>query len=200
MRFVNMVSIAFLSAWATSLAAAGLSHADALTVAERSALDRGVRLENYFLSDEKSNVDSDEGEWVFLYKCKDSDAFGCHLLIIVDRESGATELSASTDSSPRKRPPRRVREIQESPTKEACEAKGGTWFVVGMLSNEFCDIATSDSKKQCTDNDQCDGKCDAPEDAVAGSYVTGTCSEWYHSQSCQADVVSGETTARICVD
>jgi hypothetical protein len=152
MRSVALPLIVSVSVWSGDLSAANLSRTEALAVAERAAGDRGVDVNDYVLSETGKELSDDDQEWSFLYQCKPvTPSLGCHFLVIVNRVTGAAEISASATDPPRKRDSPEIRAVFASSTKEECEAHKGTWFQFGMLNNERCDIGTPDAGKQCTD-------------------------------------------------
>ena len=66
------------------------------------------------------------------------------------------------------------------PESEAeCIAMGGSWTTLGLPMPDkpkTCDLKATDSGKSCTDSNECQGICIAPESAHAGSRATGQCS------------------------
>ena len=204
MRSVALLLITLVSAWSSDLSADSLSRSEALAIAEHTANDRGVDLGNYELSKVEKELSEDGQEWSFLYTCKlVSSSSGCHVLVRVDRASGAAELSASASEPPKKRRAPEIRAALDSATKEECEKHRGTWIQTGMAQQEFCDIEAPDAGKQCTDNSQCESACvdPAPMQTHAGAQVIGQCDKWHHRLGrCVSEVISGMTKGAICVD
>lgn len=61
----------------------------------------------------------------------------------------------------------------------------------------FCNNATSDAGKECTDSSQCESYCQAPEDTTMDENTTGTC---YNSLTadCMKEVKNGITQGTWC--
>lgn len=59
-----------------------------------------------------------------------------------------------------------------------CKINGGSWDEnIGSEGSRgfFCNEATSDGGMECTDSDQCESNCIAPEGVNDGDLITGTC-------------------------
>lgn len=69
---------------------------------------------------------------------------------------------------------------------QMCLNSGGKWEQ-GQYGG-YCNQKASDAGKSCTDSNQCEGSCLAPEDAIEGKHTIGICSE-YKSKSDYSDIV-----------
>ncbi|MCD9005103.1 hypothetical protein LDO31_02420 [Luteimonas sp. XNQY3] len=87
-----------------------------------------------------------------------------------------------------------------SVTNEAeCIAVGGQWTRLGRAPVEQCLRQTTDAGKACTDSEQCEGQCLAPEGSVDGARVGGSCSVDTNPFGCQQRLRGG-VASTICVD
>jgi putative hemolysin len=92
--------------------------------------------------------------------------------------------------------------MAQTPSAEACAARGGTLQPVGRMQTMQCVIAYADAGKVCTSGDQCAGDCridDAPFPA-AGATASGRCQADSRPFGCHASVENGKATAAICID
>lgn len=80
-----------------------------------------------------------------------------------------------------------------------CLRVGGQWTQLGRAPVPQCLRQTSDSGKACTDSEQCEGQCLAPEGSVDGTQVGGQCSVDTNPFGCQQRVRGGMAST-ICVD
>jgi hypothetical protein len=71
--------------------------------------------------------------------------------------------------------------------------------MIGLFAST-CVYPSRDAGKVCRGNEDCEGRCDAPEDAVEGQSVVGICSARVHVAGCGNVVVDGKATGRICAD
>jgi hypothetical protein len=62
-------------------------------------------------------------------------------------------------------------------TATACLAARGNWGPQGLFQIVGCSMKTADGGKTCTDSDQCQGTCLAPDRAISGTHVIGRCSD-----------------------
>lgn len=83
---------------------------------------------------------------------------------------------------------------------DACTAAGGFLDRRGRANTLMCVHPYADSGKQCTDNQQCDGKCVAAPDDGPDGEVVGTCQADDALFGCYAEVVDGKLVRAICVD
>jgi len=87
-----------------------------------------------------------------------------------------------------------------SVTHEAeCAAVGGQWTQLGRAPVKQCLRQTTDAGKACTDSEQCEGQCIAPEGSVDGTVVAGSCSVDTNPFGCQQRLRDG-VASTICVD
>jgi len=91
--------------------------------------------------------------------------------------------------------------------KESCEAKGGKWEIVGAWQKEQCNLPTLDGGKDCSDSQDCEGKCiaDLSEEEKREVYLRpikkkGRCTSWKIVVGCFNFVEKGEVTPQRCVD
>ncbi len=80
-----------------------------------------------------------------------------------------------------------------------CAAVGGQWTQLGRVPVKQCLRQTSDAGKACTDSEQCEGQCLAPEGSVDGTQVGGSCSVDTNPFGCQQRLRDGMAST-ICVD
>lgn len=80
-----------------------------------------------------------------------------------------------------------------------CMREGGQWTQLGRAPVKQCLRQTTDAGKACTDSEQCEGQCMAPEGSVDGSQVGGSCSVDTNPFGCQQRVRGGMAST-ICVD
>ena len=96
--------------------------------------------------------------------------------------------------------PRDVASVMPAPDAGACEAQGGMLDRRGRAQTLMCVHPYADAGKQCTDNQQCAGKCvTAPDDGPDGRIV-GTCQADDALFGCYAEVVDGKAVRAMCVD
>ncbi|WP_440225332.1 hypothetical protein ACQQ2N_08765 [Dokdonella sp. MW10] len=84
-------------------------------------------------------------------------------------------------------------------TESACLARGGSWTQLGRAPVKQCLLQTGDAGKACTDREQCEGLCLAPEGTADGDRVQGTCSADTNRFGCRSLVRDGVVTT-LCVD
>jgi len=72
-----------------------------------------------------------------------------------------------------------------------CEVSGGHWGRLSLSPQEYCNPATSDAGKECTDESECQGYCEAKRDAVIGSEDVGMCSEFKSYSGCTTAILNG---------
>lgn len=83
---------------------------------------------------------------------------------------------------------------------DACTAAGGFLDRRGRANTLMCVHPYADAGEQCTDNQQCDGKCVAAPDDGPDGEVVGTCQADDALFGCYAEVVDGKLVRAICVD
>ncbi len=81
-------------------------------------------------------------------------------------------------------------------TEQQCKEIGGKWGPRGMLEELICNPKTLDGGKQCTDSDQCQGKCISK----TGQGNIGQCSEYELIYGCLTFFENGQPTPPICID
>jgi|SRR6478672_3724366 len=106
---------------------------------------------------------------------------------------------------------RNVREAQLSniplaqkpsiPSSEvACQAAGHFWVEQGIPGgNKSCAVKTTDSRKICTDGNQCQGACLVESALPAGRKAIGSCSDWVGTFGCYKYIQDGQVQ-QICAD
>lgn len=72
-----------------------------------------------------------------------------------------------------------------------CKVSGGHWGQLSLDPQKYCNPATLDAGKECTDESQCDGYCEAKRNAVIGSKDIGMCSEYELESGCTTAIVNG---------
>lgn len=80
-----------------------------------------------------------------------------------------------------------------------CLREGGQWTQLGRAAVKQCLRQTTDAGKACTDSEQCQGQCMAPEGSVDGTQAGGSCSVDTNPFGCQQRVRAGMAST-ICVD
>ncbi|WP_407352516.1 hypothetical protein [Luteimonas sp. R10] len=80
-----------------------------------------------------------------------------------------------------------------------CLQRGGQWTQLGRASVKQCLLQTTDAGAACTDSDQCEGLCLAPEGSGDGTAVGGTCSADTNRFGCRQRVTAG-VAVTLCVD
>ncbi|ASR43907.1 hypothetical protein BEN78_11505 [Xanthomonas citri pv. mangiferaeindicae] len=80
-----------------------------------------------------------------------------------------------------------------------CLQRGGEWKQLGRAPVPQCLLQTVDAGKACTDSQQCQGQCLAPEGTVDSARVQGQCSVDTNPFGCQQRVRDGVAWT-ICVD
>jgi len=92
--------------------------------------------------------------------------------------------------------------VAQTPSAEACAARGGSLQPVGRMQTVQCVIRYADAGKACTTGDQCAGDCrieDAPFPDT-GAAASGRCQADSNRFGCHANVENGKATATICID
>ena len=85
-------------------------------------------------------------------------------------------------------------------TESACKAAGQFWVEQGIPGgNKSCAVKTTDSRKICTDENQCQGACLVENSLPAGSKAIGSCSEWVGTFGCYKYIQDGRVQ-QICAD
>ena len=96
--------------------------------------------------------------------------------------------------------PRDVASVMPAPDAAACKAQGGMLDRRGRAQTLMCVHPYPDAGRQCTDTQQCTGKCvTAPDDGPDGQIV-GTCQADDALFGCFAEVVGGKAVRAMCVD
>lgn len=80
-----------------------------------------------------------------------------------------------------------------------CQRVGGEWTQLGRAPVKQCLRQTTDAGSACSDSEQCEGQCMAPEGSIDGAQVTGRCSVDTNPFGCQQRVRGG-IASTICVD
>lgn len=83
-------------------------------------------------------------------------------------------------------------------TEGACIAAGGNWTILGLPypdKTKVCDMKAPDYGKECSDSDECEGSCTAPENAIGQQKVNGTCSEYILNYGGLRTVESGRVSS-----
>ena len=83
---------------------------------------------------------------------------------------------------------------------ESCSAAGGFLDRRGRAQTLMCVHPYADAGNDCTDNQQCDGKCIAPVDDGPDGEVVGSCQADDALFGCYAEVVDSKLVRAICVD
>ena len=85
-------------------------------------------------------------------------------------------------------------------THEAdCMRVGGEWTQLGRAPVKQCLRQTTDAGKACSDSQQCEGQCIAPEGTTEGAETGGACSVDTNPFGCQQRVRDG-VAMTICID
>ena len=85
-------------------------------------------------------------------------------------------------------------------THEAdCMRVGGEWTQLGRAPVKQCLRQTTDAGKACSDSQQCEGQCIAPEGTTDGAETGGACSVDTNPFGCQQRVRDG-VAMTLCVD
>jgi hypothetical protein len=85
-------------------------------------------------------------------------------------------------------------------TESACQAAGQFWVAQGIPGgNKSCAVKTTDSRKICTDGNQCQGSCLVANALPAGSKAIGSCSDWVGTFGCYKYIQDGQVQ-QICAD
>lgn len=66
-------------------------------------------------------------------------------------------------------------------TAAECAARGGNWTTLGLTypgKPRVCDLKATDSGKVCSDSNECQGSCVAPDSVPNGAKASGTCSAY----------------------
>lgn len=120
---------------------------------------------------------------------------GCY----ADPPAGNVSANAPAANAPADLP-RDVASVMPAPDAQACEAQGGMLDRRGRAQTLMCVHPYPDAGQQCTDNQQCTGKCvTAPDDGPDGQIV-GTCQADDALFGCYAEVVDGKAVRALCVD
>ncbi len=93
--------------------------------------------------------------------------------------------------------------------KWSCQIQGGKWGRIGIALDESCNFPTSDSGKECSDSDECEGDCLAElsneerrkityNDEII--YTMGKCARMQRMAGCMARVKEGKVDSIICDD
>jgi hypothetical protein len=64
-------------------------------------------------------------------------------------------------------------------TEAECNSRGGNWTTLGLPypgKPKTCDLKATDSGKVCSDSNECQGSCAAPDGVANGVKAMGTCS------------------------
>jgi hypothetical protein len=80
-----------------------------------------------------------------------------------------------------------------------CEHLHGRIEAVGFDAST-CVYPSHDAGKACRDGKDCEGRCEAPEDASPGQAVAGTCSASVGRAGCANVVIDGRASGRVCSD
>lgn len=80
--------------------------------------------------------------------------------------------------------------------REACAAKGGTWFVGGPMNISRCLSHASDGGSFCTSSSQCQLRCVAPWTMKNGEEAQGRCQE-NESSGCGGNFVENGVVKQV---
>jgi hypothetical protein len=84
-------------------------------------------------------------------------------------------------------------------SESACLQRGGQWTQLGRAPVKQCLLRTADAGKACSDSEQCEGLCLAPQGSADGATVAGACSADTNRFGCQQRMADG-VAATLCVD
>jgi len=73
--------------------------------------------------------------------------------------------------------------------EQKCLDANGIWEQ-GQTGEFFCNLPTSDAGKECTDSNECESFCQAPNGIEPGSKTNGRCYGWKFSW-CMQEVSNG---------
>ena len=82
---------------------------------------------------------------------------------------------------------------------EQCRADGGFIRSVGLFGTPACVKPFPDAGKACSDKSECQGTCKAPENALVGTRLTGTCQTDTHDiYDCYDKIERGTVVGGLC--
>ncbi len=81
--------------------------------------------------------------------------------------------------------------------EQDCLDAGGRWEDWGDVGQEACNLPTSDAGRPCSDSQECESYCEAPQGTEPGAAVEGACYGWMHA-SCMQEVRDGVADAEWC--
>lgn len=82
-----------------------------------------------------------------------------------------------------------------------CRTEGGSVRGVGMFGTPACVKPFADAGRACSDKSECEGLCEAADDAVIGSRSAGTCQKDTHDfYGCYNEVKQGLVIGGMCFD
>lgn len=68
-------------------------------------------------------------------------------------------------------------DIDNETAAEECEAEGGNLIACFTTTGYACSLLTEDGGKVCSDNDECEAECVAPENCEPGTESRGKCAD-----------------------
>ncbi len=84
-------------------------------------------------------------------------------------------------------------------TADECAARGGHMRDLAFFS-QGCVFPSKDSGKTCSDTSECEGRCEAPQDSLAGWKGTGKCSAMGGPASSGNIMIDGKASGPIDFD
>ena len=85
-------------------------------------------------------------------------------------------------------------------TEQECSITGQFWVEQGLPGgSKSCAVKTTDFRKICTDDAQCQGDCLVAKDVPEGSKAIGSCSDWVANFGCYK-FIEGGLVREICQD
>lgn len=85
--------------------------------------------------------------------------------------------------------------------KESCEARSGAWRPIGLSPEPRCNLPTSDSGKECSNSNECEGYCviETPMENLTKIKTMGQCTEWRIVVGCMTLIKNGRAI-HVCID
>ena len=129
---------------------------------------------------------------------------GCNNCVVHGESLVCTEMACLPNPSEPRCTEYSEQKESGSLDKTACENVGGYWGVIGLVPDGTppnCIFPTSDAGKECTDSEQCESFCEAPEGSNLGEEVIGNCYEYdagLNLGGCKREVKEGIFSSGIC--
>ena len=95
---------------------------------------------------------------------------------------------------------RKMRELGNVASSEACTDIGGSYLPVCESGTRMCIKEFSDSGKLCVSSMQCEGECRLPWNVNKGLFVMGQCQNNNNPCGCWSSVEFGIVLRGICRD